>query len=81
MRSCIVDIVTPIREIHEMGGVPKNVAEIMMEFMRWNPKKIIGRMLQTTRLILMITYISDKAVMELREEIGRSGQVIHRAST
>ena len=67
MRSSIVEIDTPIREIHEMDGVPKNVIEIMMEFMRWNPKKIAGRMLQTTRLALMITYISDKAVMELRD--------------
>ncbi len=67
MRSCIVEIVTPIREIHEMDGVPKKVVEIMMEFVRWNPKKIIRRMLQTTRLALMITYISDKAVMELRD--------------
>jgi len=67
LRSCIVEIVTPIREIHEMDGVPKNVVEIMMEFVMWNPKKIIRKMLQTTRLALMITYISDKAVMELRD--------------
>jgi len=67
LRSCIVEIVTPIREIHEMDGVPKKVVEIMMEFMRWNSKKITRRMLQTMRLALMITYISDKAVMELRD--------------
>ena len=67
MRSSIVDIVTPIREIHEMNGVPKNVVEIMIEFMRWDPKKIIRSMLQTTRLVLIITYISDKAIMELRD--------------
>ena len=67
MRSCIVEIVTPIREIHEMDGVPKKVVEIMMEFMRWNSKKITRRMPQTMRLALMITYISDKAVMELRD--------------
>ena len=67
MRSSIVEIVAPIREIHEMDRVPKNVVEIMTEFVRWNPKKIIRRTLQTTRLALMITYISDKAVMELRD--------------
>ncbi|MCD6261146.1 MAG: hypothetical protein J7J28_05120 [Thaumarchaeota archaeon] len=67
MRSSIVEIAAPIREIGEMDGVPKNVVEIMMEFMRWNPKKIIRRMLQTTRLALMIAYISDKAAMELRD--------------
>ena len=67
MRSSIVEIAVPIREIHEMDGVPKNVVEIMMEFVRWNPKKITRRMLQITRLALMITYISDKAVMELRD--------------
>ena len=68
MTTSIVEIVTPIREIDEMDGVPKNVVEIMMEFVRWNPKKITRRMPQTTRLILMITYISDKAVMELRDK-------------
>ena len=67
MRSSIVEIDTPIREIDEMDRSPKNVVEIMMEFVRWNPKKIIRRMLQTTHLILMIIYISDKAVMELRD--------------
>ena len=67
MRSSIVEMVTPSREIHEMDGVPKNVVEIMIEFMRWDPKKIIRSMLQTTRLVLIITYISDKVVMELRD--------------
>ena len=67
MRSSIVEVATPIREIHEMDGAPKNVVEIMMEFTRWNPKKIIRRMLQTTRLALMIAHISDKAAMELRD--------------
>jgi len=67
LRSSIVEIATPIREIHEIDGVSKNVAEIMMEFMRWNPKKIIRRMLQTARLALMIAYISDKAAMKLRD--------------
>ena len=67
MRSSIVEIATPIREIHEIDGVSKNVVEIMMEFMRWNPKKIIRRMLQITRLVLMIAYISDKAAMKLRD--------------
>jgi len=67
LRSSIVEIVTPIKEIGEMDGIPKNVVEIMMEFVRWNPKKITRRMLQTTRLALMITYISDRAVMELRD--------------
>ena len=66
MRSSIVEIATPIREIHEMDGVPKNVVDIMMEFVRWNPKKIARRMLQRMHLALMITYISDKAAMELR---------------
>ena len=67
MRSSIVEIVTPIREIHEMDGAPKNVVEIMMEFMRWNPKKITRRTLQTTRLAFMIAYISNKAAIELRD--------------